>query len=326
MVRQWQLLMELQKNPTGRHYLDLARSLRVKPTTIYRDLRTLKRAGFPIAKTRIVGRDVWKLEGSVAPPVLLTPLEIQALALGGQMMCANYGAPLAGAMEQALRKISGGCDREGRKTLEVANARFHAVARRARPYERYEVWFNRILSALNRSRTVRIRYFTLHRGEETAREVDPYGIVLHEGAFYLIGFCHLRKAIRTFLMDRIRQVEILGDIFKPPEGFSAKKHLEHAWGIITEHMLVTVRVKFGRDVASIIKEGRWHPSQKLEENKDGSVTATYHVSGLTEIMRWILAWGSSAVVLEPEGLRKAIGKSARAMCRAYREVMSSSDV
>ncbi|NTW88180.1 MAG: WYL domain-containing protein [Desulfobulbaceae bacterium] len=50
----------------------------------------------------------------------------------------------------------------------------------------------------------------------------------------------------------------------------------------------------------ILKERKWHPSQKIEENQDGSVILLLTVKHLLELKRWILSWGSMAEVLGPK--------------------------
>ncbi|MCO5218277.1 MAG: WYL domain-containing protein [Thermomicrobiales bacterium] len=54
-------------------------------------------------------------------------------------------------------------------------------------------------------------------GDESAREVDPYGIGNVNGRWYLHGYCHLRQDRRTFRIDRIRRVDVLPQEFEMPE-------------------------------------------------------------------------------------------------------------
>ncbi len=55
----------------------------------------------------------------------------------------------------------------------------------------------------DRKRVV-FRYYAIGRDEELERTVDPYGLQLVGDEWYLIGFCHLRQAVRTFRLSRIR--------------------------------------------------------------------------------------------------------------------------
>ncbi len=67
-----------------------------------------------------------------------------------------------------------------------------------------------------------------------------------------------------------------------------------------------VRIQFTPDVAYLVKERRWHPSQKTECLKDGSVIVTFTVGGMDELASWVLSWGQGAKVLEPQVLVEAV--------------------
>jgi predicted DNA-binding transcriptional regulator YafY len=211
-------------------------------------------------------------------------------------------------MTRAIRKIQGLARADEANGFDIAATRLWAPSRRARPYTRSEVWFKELMYALRQHRTLRVKYFTLERNAATERDIDPYGLLVHEGAFYVVGFCHLRRSRRTFLVDRIVFAKATDRHFTIPRDFSLKDHFKDAWNIIRDQALVTVKVRFNRSVARIIEEGRWHDSQKLERLPDGSVLLTARVSGWEEIKRWILAFGPAARVLDPPDLIRRISQ------------------
>ncbi|MCO5226449.1 MAG: WYL domain-containing protein [Thermomicrobiales bacterium] len=72
-----------------------------------------------------------------------------------------------------------------------------------------------VLAALAQARLGRHRvWFRYGRptGDESAREVDPYGIGNVNGRWYLHGYCHLRQDRRTFRIDRIRRVDVAAGV------------------------------------------------------------------------------------------------------------------
>ncbi len=318
LTREWRLLRELQRVPEGRSYVELARVLGVAVRTVYRDLETLRRAGFSIVRAQSNAKSVWRLTGPGGPPILFTPQELTALAMARHMLLSAAGSPFDHAMQQAYHKIQAASNREGIKILEAADKHLYADLRRARPYTERQVWFQQLLNALSRQRTVKLRYFTLERACETSREVDPYGLVLHEGAFYLVGYCHWRKDVRTFLLDRIRVVAETEKVFTLPATFSVREHFRQAWGLLKGRALVTIRVRFAPKVARIIHEGRWHETQRLQDQADGSVVMTVRVAGWEEMRRWILSFGAVAEVLEPEDLRRSLAGEAEKLRAVYR--------
>ena len=79
----------------------------------------------------------------------------------------------------------------------------------------------------------------------------------------------------------------------------------------------TVRIRFAADQSPYLKGRRWHASQALEEQADGSLVLTLTVASEDEIIRWVLAWGANAEVLEPKELRAKVAAVAREMAAKY---------
>ena len=78
-----------------------------------------------------------------------------------------------------------------------------------------------------------------------------------------------------------------------------------------------MKIWFSPDVAGYVKEKIWHESQKIVEQKDGSVIFEAEVAGTDEIRFWVMGWGSNAEVLEPETLRDDIRAEVETMIEAY---------
>lgn len=96
------------------------------------------------------------------------------------------------------------------------------------------------------------------RGEGTSREINPYGVVVLRGHTYVHGWCHLRKARRTFRLDRIERVDVLGDEFRLPGGLdvaaAVERSLALSWSeydvaVLVHAPLVEVEPHFPRHVA-----------------------------------------------------------------------------
>src|SRR3989442_6951967 len=68
--------------------------------------------------------------------------------------------------------------------------------------------------------------------EETERAVDPYHITYYAGGLYRVGYCHLRKAVRIFAVERIRGMRLLKERYEIPADFDAVAYLNNAWGIV----------------------------------------------------------------------------------------------
>ena len=65
-------------------------------------------------------------------------------------------------------------------------------------------------------------------GTATEREVDPYGVGYLYGAWYVVGYCHQRRDLRSFRLDRVHAVHALPKTFGMPKQFDMLKHLRES--------------------------------------------------------------------------------------------------
>lgn len=96
-----------------------------------------------------------------------------------------------------------------------------------------------------------------------------------------------------------------GAAFKYPENFDPEDLLELAFDIVYENP-IDVKIWFSADQARYIKERKWSKTQKIKDQKDGSIILSMHTSGRWDIKKWVLSYGAEAKVLEPEDLRNEI--------------------
>jgi predicted DNA-binding transcriptional regulator YafY len=167
---------------------------------------------------------------------------------------------------------------------------------------------------------VDITYVSRTRPEPTHRRVDPYGLTYKIGAWYLVGYCHLRQGIRTFGLDRIKWLRVVEDIhFTYPSDFDLGEWLAKGWQLQAGGEPTEVVVCFDREIADWIAGGHWHPTQRIEKIENGRLRFTVTVTGYEEMLYWVLSFGAQAEVLEPAPLRAAVAEAARQMTARYQE-------
>lgn len=143
----------------------------------------------------------------------------------------------------------------------------------------------------------------------SGRSIDPYHLTFVTGGLYLVGYCHLRREVRIFAVERIRAVTALRDTFQVPAGFDAEAYLREAWGIVRGD-LVSVQAVFSRAGAPHVRDRLWHPSQQLRELPEGRLELRVTVADTLEVRRWLLGFGAEVEVLAPPSLREAIRREA----------------
>jgi predicted DNA-binding transcriptional regulator YafY len=173
-----------------------------------------------------------------------------------------------------------------------------------------------VTNAIRLLRRLEIKYQT-PGSDPVIRKLDPYHGVRFEGDWYVVGFCHLRREILTFSLGRIIDAKMLSDSFEIPADFDFHKLTGSHFGIHWSNNEIDVKIHFNRSVAGYIKERKWHPSQEILSNPDGSLVLSLTVNHLLELKRWILSWGEMAEVLKPEYFVEEVKQTITGMKSRY---------
>lgn len=215
------LLERVQERP-GLTAAQLATELGVGERSVRRYVGTLQELGIPVVARR--GRTGgYHLEaGFRMPPLMLSTDEAVALTLTLAVLRAESG-PTAAALAKLRRALPRDVDERVEAVLAavVPPARADRLAAGAAPDPGL---LATLAGGVVAERVCRI----VHRSGEglTTREVNPYGVVVVRGHLYLHGWCHLRRARRTFRVDRIETVALRPDVFRRPRGLDVAAAVE----------------------------------------------------------------------------------------------------
>jgi len=296
----------------------LARELEVSVRTIYRDVDSLSAAGVPVYGDR--GRSGgyqlragWRtqltgLTTGEARALLMTNLPGPAKALG-----------LGEAAASAHLKLLAALPDDWRSDAERVGARFHLDPvdwfRDAPPADQLRVVAEGVWS----ERRLRMRYESWAKVSE--RVVDPLGLVLKGGAWYLVA--RDKREPRTYRVAAIAQAQVLDERFTRPARFD----LEAFWSASTRRFEEGVY----RDVATLRVSADGlarlrHFSPIVAQAADRTLTppdargwrtVTVPIESVEHAAREMLRLGADAVVVEPRALRDALQARAREMLAGY---------
>lgn len=203
---------------------ELAEELGVDRRTVRRDVAALQEIGIPVEGERGVGGGYRLRPGFRLPPLMLTDDEAAATTLG---LVAARALGLGGAehAEAALAKIRRVLpDRVRARTAALEGALAFASPGGAGPPPPAVPTALALAEAIGRRRRVRVSYRSFD-GAASERDLSPYGLVVHLGAWYVAAHDHAREALRTFRVDRIGAVEVGAAAAPPPEGFDAVEYV-----------------------------------------------------------------------------------------------------
>ncbi len=296
----------------------LARELEVDPRTIRRDLEYMRDELRAPIKFDHVRRGYSYTEPTFRlPSFLLTQGELISLFLAERMMRQFRGTPFEPDIRSAIEKL-------GTMLPDRVSVRLDAVADFLSVLPDTECQydpksFNALTSAIVRRRRLDLRYWSASRNETTRRRFDPYALsAVHDG-WYAIGHCHLRVEIRMFAIQRVQSLRETGETFDRPADFRAEDYLKGSFrafrGKGDHHVVLRLRPGVARRFA----EKKWHGSQVLEPQADGSLIARLHLNNLVEIKRWVMWWGTDCEVVAPKELRAQIALELREMLRRAEE-------
>ncbi len=289
---------------------EIARRLEVDPRTVRRYIVMLQDMGIPVEAERGPYGNYQLQRGYKLPPLMFTDTEAIALTLG-LLAIRIYRFPVdVAAVEGALAKTERVMPE---KLLYQARALQEAITFNVVPTSFQVDSADVVLlsSAVKQRQTVHLSY-EAWGGSVTERDFDPYGIVFHDGYWYTSGYCHLRRDLRTFRLDRIMALESREGTFERPDSFDALTHVLQS--LVTmpgadqvEALLRTTLEQAQQEIS---------PGMATLEETDGGVIFRRAATQLEWIACFLMLRPYPVEVRGPESLRqllRAMGDRAYAM-------------
>lgn len=265
---------------------DIARRFEISVRTVYRDMAALSEIGVPVLGTPNDGYRL--MDGYFLPPLVFTPDEASALVLSAKMLTVEAGPRLQADAKNALDKLRAALPELTRSRVreQTEVLQFYAPDRVLDPRATKVLDFQR---AVWEHRLVQMHYYSLANNETLARTIEPLALTYANGAWYVTGYCRLRKEQRSFRLSRVEGYNVLDTRFKPRTVAAREKET------------VTVVVRFDTDVIRQIEERQHYGFKKRRE-----ANFLYQVHDVREMKSWVLGWGAAAEVIEPPELRDMI--------------------
>lgn len=322
LARQWRLLQILSVRRQGATVRELAAETEVADKTIRRDLLFLARTGFPLSETvGEYGRKSWKFDGGPGLPALKFNLtEVLSLYMGRRFLEPLAGTSIWDGAQSAFKKIRATLGEGAIAYLDKLAQVFQQTPLAAGDYSKHAELIERLLIATEDHKITWIVYQSARATEPVSTEVYPLTVLWHRGSLYLLAHAREDDKVKTYKVDRISHVEVTNLPFQFPEEFDARQMLSSSFGILEGDGSVTkVRVRFDATVARYVTERKWHQSQQLKKQRDGSLHAEFHLGDLREFKAWTLGFGEHAEVTEPASLREEILATIASMTAVYRK-------
>ncbi len=312
-----QLEQILLAHPEGLRKAEIARRLGVHRATVGRYIEDLSRR-LPIWEddNRVgINRDQYLTH------VRLTIHESMALHLAARLMATRTDKHNPHAAS-ALRKLGHALEAFAPLVSRHLLASAEVMDNDARQHDPvYLEVLETLTQAWSQGRMVRLWHRHVS-GQVYEYDFGPYYIEPYAvgQTVHIIGWREPPGAVRTFKLERIQRIEMISPSrqYTIPADFDPHSMLAEAWGIwYTEAEPVSVVLRFHPRVAHRVRETRWHQSEQVEEQADGSLIWRARVAEPQEMLPWIRGWGADVEVLEPKELREQMMGEARRLAGVY---------
>ncbi len=251
------------------------------------------------------------------PEVRLTPDEISALVLAASVAHAMPGGTYPKIVDLALKKLAFDLPELPDTPTEFprpAPVLVHFPERRitssgasgARP-ELGEIYAT-LESATRLRKRVTLTYQAAATGMVSKRELDPYALIYREGAWLAVGWCHLRKEVRSFRVDRMQEAvqapKPKSPDFERPADFDVKAYAQRSpWTFATDPP-EEVQLAISADAAEVANED-FGPN--VVKRHDGDRTlVTFDCTNLEFAATRVLAAKGAIRVVRGDRLRARI--------------------
>ena len=292
----------------------LAAELEVSVRTVYRDVESLHEAGIPLYGDAGHGGGYQLLDGYRTRLTGLNTDEAQALFLSGLPGPAaelGLGPVLAAAQLKLLAALPPGLGEQAGRV----QARFLLDA---------PGWYSAtdevpllpaVAGAVWDGRALQVRYRRWKEPTDVDRRLEPYGLVLKAGRWYLVA----APGPRTYRVDQILDLRVLDEEFGVPDGFDLARYWQAYLADFRAHLhRADAVVRLAPGAASRLPAAAARAAAESGVSEPGGwIRAVVPIESVEQACREFLALGADIEVLEPPALRARLAAAARATAALY---------
>ncbi|HZZ93766.1 MAG TPA: YafY family protein [Usitatibacter sp.] len=296
----------------------LAAELRVSLRTIHRDIAELSASGVPVVTHRGAAGGFSLLEGWRTRLTGLTADEAQAMLLAGAPAAAS-DLGLGDSAASARVKLLAALPAEWHEHAGRVGARFHLDPIGWYRSGERSGFLMPVARAVWDGKRIRIRYESWKGVVE--RRIDPLGLVMKAGEWYLVGSAD--KSPRTYKISNILSLERLDESFQRKRSFDLARY----WAASLERFeaglyQASARIRLSPAGRKAMRHGSAAVAKAVEDSAsapDGTGWTTHRIpiESVDHAASELLRLAGECEVLAPRELRLRMAQSTHALARLY---------
>lgn len=178
-----------------------------------------------------------------------------------------------------------------------------------------------IVEAMRDGKVLNLSYQSFRMDAPAMHEVEPYCLKIYKQRWYLLGRRPDRNVMRTFALDRIKDINLTDKTFSMPASFDAEKYFEDTIGIVVEDNCPpqTISILAVNGKQDYIRSLPLHPTQHETETGNGSAKFCIFAQPNSDLIQELLRYGEDVTVIRPKWFRDRLRKIANKMSYNYSE-------
>lgn len=290
------ILIHLQSKKVVRAE-EMADRFEISLRTVYRDVKALMEAGVPIGSE--AGKGYFIVDGYQLPPVMFTQDEAGAMLLAGKFVEKMSDKSVRKAFESAMYKIKAVMSEAEKDHLDHLQPHIEVFVNQRSAKNQGEFpdhFITEIQRAVVQKQVLKLDYIS-NQEELSQREVEPIGLFYYSGAWHLIAWCRLRNGYRDFRADRIKELVNTSKNFEGRNLLSLQEYFQTMFQ--TNQGLMKAVITFNKSALG----GRPVYGCISQTDLGDTIRAEFMMDDPNHMARWLLMFGSSAEIEEPESLK-----------------------
>ncbi|MDR6878536.1 WYL domain-containing protein [Bacillus sp. 3255] len=277
----------------------LADKLEIHVRTVYRYIDALCTSGVPIiADSGHNGG--YRLLGQFSDAPLVFDLDEQKALIHAAAFAMEAGYPYGEKLSQAVAKLKTYTNQEQLEQIRLHEQGLDVIQPQADAAE--AALLQEVELAVAQRATLHMRYQKGYGSVAEDRDLDPYGLVCWKNKWYVVGYCRLRQAIRSFRVDRMKEVSRTELTFQRPADFSARQFILDS--VLPDRDTPEERIDVvitGQEQALDDLCGHWYLAHTLAERTRHEARFQLSEQAIrAQLPYYLLSYGGTVQVKEPQ--------------------------